>query len=233
MDPNLLRVISFSDIFTLNTYSLDYILIFQNQDSEVLLVLISPSASQLFPHPSHGPVPRGSPCQCPAPRSPAWPSALLTNPAHSTACPQRTPNARGWSCPCAPSSPLGWWDGLWLPCPAFTGCHAEPPVPRAPSPQGAGAEFKSSLSPSQITHHYHTEHSLPQPTLHHLFPFHCCLSQYALNQFYSTVFPPLTATDPTSLAHYLGHLCFCSVKHRAYSCNLQISSKMENFKTSD
>lgn len=143
-----------------------------------------------------------------------WPSWPDPSPFH---CPSsgRCPMPGAAPVPQLPSGVVGWalaavscphrsWDTEQSPW-----CYGHP------APREQAAEFKSSLSPPKITHHYHREHSPPQPTFHHLFPFHCCLSQYALNQFYSTVFPPLTATDPTSLVYYLGHLCFCSIKHWA------------------
>lgn len=115
----------------LNTYSLDYIFIFQN--SEILMVLISPSAS---PTPPTAQTPMAVPSPLPGQGPPD-----LT-PAHSTACPQGDAQCRGLELPLyppaaqLPSGVVGW---ALAACPALTGHHTEPPVLPAPSPQGAGS----------------------------------------------------------------------------------------------
>lgn len=163
----------------LNTYSLDYIFIFQ--DFEVLMVLISPSASQAFPDP------HGSPCQCPAPHSPAWPLALLAQP-QPTPLPilRRCPMPGAAPVPPAaqlPSGVLGWaLDAISCPHRSWD-TEQSPWCYGYPAPRVQAAEFKSSLSPSKITHHYHKEHSPP------------CNQLFITCSHFTAVFPSMPLTN--------------------------------------
>lgn len=126
--------------------------------------------------------------------------------------PRKVPNAWGWCCPMPPAALLqagmvGW--GL-----------AAKPLPDRPDGTSCQPPGSRQLNLNPIFHLPRwrvavTLNIAPPNNFSSPVPISLLSSQYALNQFYSTVFPPLTATDPTSLAYYLGHLCFCSIKHWA------------------